>query len=85
MKYLSCLAAIGLTEAKTAFIIDDEKIFNTVTDIVSSVQNEAQTEESIEVAQALQAEIEKAAIKVDLSMNKLVTPILERVSTVIEA
>jgi hypothetical protein len=41
MKYLSCLAAIGLVEAKIAFIIDDEKIVNTVNEIGDAVQTEA--------------------------------------------
>jgi hypothetical protein len=76
MKYLTYLAAIGLVEAKIGIVIDDQKIQGTVMKVAGAVQTEAMRPESQAVAQALSQELEKAAIKVDLSMSKLITPIL---------
>ena len=84
MKYLSCLAAIGLVESKMTFIIDDQKIVDTANEVANAIETEASRPEAQAVVEALQGEIEKAAIKVDLSLNKLVTPILERATEELE-
>jgi len=41
MKYISCLAAIGLVQSKTALVIDDAKIVNTAKAIKNAVLTEA--------------------------------------------
>lgn len=84
MKYISCLAAIGLVQSKTALVIDDQKIIKTATQIQDAVIKEAQTPEFMDAAKALQDEIEKAAIKVDISLNKLVTPVLKKAADEVE-
>ena len=84
MKYLTYLAAVGLVEAKTALIIDDAKIVQTVQNIADAVETEVSRPEAEAVADAIAAEIEKAAIKVDLSLNKLVTPVLDKAAEEIE-
>ena len=84
MKYLTYLALVGLAEAKTALVIDEEKIIATASSIEGAVIEETSRPEAQAVAEALQAEIEKAALKVDLSMNKLVTPVLRKAADEVE-
>ena len=53
MKYLSYLALIGFAKAKTALIIDDQKIVATAQDIAGAVETEASRPEAEAVSEAL--------------------------------
>ena len=84
MKYLAYLALVGLVESKTALIIDETKIQSTAMDVAMAVQTEATRPESLAVGQALQQEIEVAAIKVDMSMGRIMKPVIKSLENEIE-
>ena len=54
MKYLTYIALVGLTQAKTSLVIDDAKIVSTAEHIQQSVMTEATKPEAIAVAQAVE-------------------------------
>ena len=54
MKYLTYIALVGLTQAKTSLVIDDAKIVSTVEHTQQSVITEATKPEAIAVAQAVE-------------------------------
>jgi hypothetical protein len=54
MQYLTYLALIGATQAKTTLVIDDAKIVGTAQHIQQSVIAEATKPEAIAVAQAVE-------------------------------
>ena len=77
MKYLAYLALVGLAESKTALIIDEQKIQSTAMDVANAVQTEASRPEAIAVAEALQKEIEVAAIKTEMSIAGIMKPLIK--------
>jgi hypothetical protein len=53
MKYISCLAAIGLVQSKTALVIDDAKIVATGSAVIDVAMEESQTFEFEDLTYAL--------------------------------
>jgi len=54
MNYLTYIALIGATQAKTTLVIDDAKIVSTAQHVQQSVMTEATKPEAIAVAQAVE-------------------------------
>ena len=62
---------------KTAIIIDDEKLTYAAEETAQAIQGEVFSPDGQQIADALEKEFNKAAIKVDMSANKILSPVLQ--------
>ena len=85
MQYLTYLALIGATQAKTTLVIDDAKIVGTAQHIQQSVIAEATKPEAIAVAQAVEQELNVAALKIEMGFGKIMRPAIESFQNELEA
>lgn len=84
MKYLTYLALVGLINAKTALVIDDQKIVETAQGAQMAVVTELQKPAAQAVAQALESELTQAALKIDMGFAKVMKPVLESLELELE-
>ena len=85
MQYLTYVALIGLTNAKTTLVIDDAKIVGAAQNIQQTVLTEATKPEAIAVAQAVQKELEIASMKIEMGFGKIMRPAIESVYNELDA